>query len=55
MLNFFITFSHKLIEFHNSLKARLNSEKWTMEETLKLIDAIQAHGDDWEEITKVIK
>jgi hypothetical protein len=24
-----------------------------MEETLKLIDAIQAHGDDWEEITKV--
>jgi hypothetical protein len=25
-----------------------------MEETLKLIDGIQAHGDDWEEIIKVI-
>ena len=26
-----------------------------MEETLKLIDGIQAHGDDWEEIIKVIE
>jgi hypothetical protein len=35
------------------LKERLESEKWTREETIKLIDALEKYGENWEEIVKV--
>ena len=41
--------------FHTKLKERLENEKWTEEETKKLLDAIDTYDDNWDEIAKVFE
>lgn len=40
-------------KFHSKLKEKLELEKWTVEETMQLIDSLEKHGENWEEIIKV--
>ena len=42
-------------KFHTKLKERLENEKWTEEETKKLLDAIDTYDDNWDEIAKVFE
>jgi hypothetical protein len=36
------------------LKERLENEKWSVSETIQLIDSLEKNGENWEEIVKVI-
>lgn len=29
-------------------------ERWTIQETIKLVDALEMYGENWEEIVKVL-
>lgn len=40
-------------KFHAKLKDKLDTEKWTIEETMELIDALDKHGENWDEVVKV--
>ena len=35
------------------MKEKNESEKWTAEQKIKLIEAIEKHGENWDEILKV--
>lgn len=41
------------IENYTKLKDRLENEKWKVDETIKLIDALERYGDNWDDIIKV--
>jgi hypothetical protein len=42
-------------EFNTNLREKIESEQWSFDETMKLIEALEKHGENWEEITKVMK
>ena len=42
-------------KFHCKLADRLSNEKWSESETKKLMDAIEAHNSNWDEIAKVFE
>jgi len=44
----------KNLGYHKNLKERLANEKWTTEETLMLINAIEKYSENWDEIAKVL-
>ena len=48
-----IIFKLNSLGFSNELTEKLNSEKWSAEETIKLIELLNVHGENWDEITKV--
>jgi hypothetical protein len=36
------------------LKQKIDGERWSREDTIKLIDALEKYQENWEEIIKVI-
>jgi SWI/SNF related-matrix-associated actin-dependent regulator of chromatin subfamily C len=40
-------------DFHNILKEKTDNENWTKEQKMKLVEAIEKHGENWEEILNV--
>jgi len=41
--------------FHNTLNEKVEKEKWSKEDKMKLIETIEKHGENWDEILKVFK
>jgi hypothetical protein len=42
-----------ILAFHNVIKEKVENDTWTYEEKLILIQAVQKHGENWDEILKV--